>query len=108
MTDIICLQRRMADAIRALGTTFLVLTFLACGGGGGDSAETPSSFPPTMIVSVPSVAPTCPPLTGASSISTFFSSAAAATSRETIGSIVLMSIIMLPVSIPAKTPSSLR
>ena len=48
MTETIRTQRCMADAIRALGTMFLVLTFLACGGGGGDTAETPSSFPPTI------------------------------------------------------------
>ncbi len=48
MRDTLFRKHGMADTIRALLTTFLAVTFVACSGGGGGSAGTPSSFPPTI------------------------------------------------------------
>ena len=59
-----------------------------------------------MKVSVPSIAPISPPLTGASSIDAPSSFARAASRRAIAGAIVLESTITVPLAIAAKTPFS--
>jgi len=65
-----------------------------------------SGSPPTMIESVPSIAPRSPPLTGASTIATSRAARAAAISRVGAGSIELMSITSDPAAAPSTTPLS--
>src|SRR5512133_3225823 len=48
MRDILFGKHGMAGTIRALLTAFLAVTLATCSGGGGGSAGTPSSFPPTI------------------------------------------------------------
>src|SRR5919112_790897 len=72
----------------------------------GGARPKSSSLPPTMMESVPSMAPTSPPLTGASSIEAPRSSASPASSSVTTGEIVLMSTIRAPSLTPSSTPSS--
>jgi hypothetical protein len=64
------------------------------------------SSPPIMIERVPSVAPTSPPLTGASSIPTPRSRAVRASSRARAGEEVLMSTMSEPSAAPSKRPVS--
>ena len=59
-----------------------------------------------MKVSVPSIAPISPPLTGASSMDAPSSFARAARRRAIAGAIVLESTITVPFDIAPKTPSS--
>src|SRR3712207_3397485 len=67
-----------------------------------------SSLPPTMMESVPSMAPTSPPLTGASSMEAPRSLTFAASSSVTTGEMVLMSTRSEPSPIPSSTPPSPR
>ena len=67
-----------------------------------------SCLPPTMMASVPAIAPGSPPLTGASSISTPFSAQVAAIRWDTKGAMELMSIITEPLLAPSNTPSGPR
>ena len=67
-----------------------------------------ASLPPTMIESVPAIAPLSPPLTGASSISAPAPSASAASSRATRGAIELMSMASQPGRAAASAPSGPR
>ena len=57
-----------------------------------------------MKVSVPSIAPISPPLTGASSIDAPSSLARAASRRAIAGAIVLESTITVPLAMAPKTP----
>src|SRR5829696_2179637 len=72
----------------------------------GSARSKSSSLPPAIIESVPSMAPTSPPLTGASSIDAPCALACSASSAVTTGEIVLMSTIKAPSSTPSNTPSS--
>ena len=65
-----------------------------------------SASPPTIIVSVPSIAPFCPPETGASSQNNPLDSASAASSCVTLGEIVDISMIIVPGFAVAKIPFS--
>src|SRR5262249_2760577 len=64
--------------------------------------------PPTIIVSVPSIAPFSPPDTGASSQNSPFDLASSASSRVTCGEIVLMSMMIDPGFAAANMPFSPR
>jgi hypothetical protein len=71
---------------------------------GRAAAKSPAS-PPTMIESVPLIAPMSPPLTGASSILPPRSCAFCASRRATAGAMLLMSMMIVPGCIVVKTPS---
>jgi hypothetical protein len=64
-----------------------------------------SASPPTMMVSVPAIAPGSPPDTGASSASTPRADRRAAIDCAAAGAIVLMSMWMWPGAAPSATPS---
>src|SRR5215203_3073303 len=72
----------------------------------GSTRSKSSSLPPTMMERVPSMAPTSPPLTGASSIEAPRSWALSANSSVTTGEIVLISTTRAPSLTPSSTPSS--
>ncbi len=72
----------------------------------GRARSKSSSEPPTMMESAPSMAPTSPPETGASSIEAPFSRTFSESSSVTTGEIVLMSTSSAPSLIPSRTPSS--
>src|SRR5262245_26965472 len=72
----------------------------------GRAAAKSSAEPPTMMASVPSTARGTPPDTGASTKRSPRSTAAAATRRETPGSIVDMSTQSVPLRAAARTPPS--
>ena len=71
----------------------------------GFARSKPASLPPTMIESVPAIAPLSPPLTGASSISAPPAAARSASSRAVEGAIELMSIASQPGRSASKAPS---
>ena len=71
----------------------------------GRTASKTALSPPTMIDSVPSIAPFAPPDTGASSIFTDFPASASPTFCDTIGEIVDMSAKMRPGRAPSMMPS---
>ena len=72
----------------------------------GRACSKVSSSPPTMIDSVPSMAPGSPPLTGASSTRTPDFLACSATATEVSGAIVLMSMSSRSGPAEARTPFS--
>ena len=72
----------------------------------GNASFTSSAAPPTMMARVPSVARGTPPETGASTKRTPRSRAAAATRRDTAGSMVDMSTQSVPLRAAASTPPS--
>ena len=65
-----------------------------------------SSFPPTMMAIVPSMALGSPPETGASSMVTPFVASFSSSSIETAGAIELISIKINPGPAPSSTPFS--
>jgi len=74
----------------------------------GRASSRSRASPPTMMASVPSVARGTPPDTGASRKRTFFAASAAATRRDTLGSIVDMSTQSRPAATPSSTPPAPR
>ena len=70
------------------------------------AAEKPASAPPTMQVSVPSIAPCGPPETGLSSSTTPRSAMRRAKSAEAAAAMVEKSITTVPGAAPCTTPSS--
>ena len=64
--------------------------------------------PPTMMVRVPSRAPTSPPLTGASRAWTSFCARRSASMRAVSGLIVLLSMKTVPGSAPSRIPFAPR
>ena len=72
----------------------------------GRARSKASASPPTMKVRVPFWAPAVPPDTGASSMATPFSAAAAATRWAVPGSMVLQSMTKAPLGKRSNTPWS--
>ena len=71
----------------------------------GRARVTASAAPPTMIDSVPSIAPCWPPETGASRKSTPDAAERSASARAASGAMVLVSITSNPAEAPVRTPS---
>ena len=86
------------------GPTWITLAPMAESAGRARAKS--SRAPPTMMASVPSVARGTPPDTGASTKAIPRSRAAAATRRDTAGSMVDMSTQSVPARAAASTPPS--
>ena len=71
----------------------------------GNTRSKAATVPPTITDRVPSIAPCCPPDTGASSISTPFARSISAIRRVTDGEIVLLSTTTMPGRAPCTTPA---
>ncbi len=71
----------------------------------GSTRAQASASPPTMMVSVPAIAPGSPPDTGASSATMPRSARRAAMDCAAAGAMVLMSMWMWPAAAPSATPS---
>jgi hypothetical protein len=82
------------------------ITLVPMAASAGRASSTSPALPPTMMARVPSLAPVTPPETGASMNRRPRSAAAAATRRETAGSMVDMSTQSVPLRPAARTPPS--
>src|SRR5471032_1938010 len=81
-------------------------TFLPIADNTGLTCSYALALPPTMNVSVPAAAPLVPPDTGASTKVLPCCVASSANAFTLTGSMVLESMIVTPLSMPANTPSS--
>ena len=81
-------------------------TFFPIASSTGSARSKWPASPPTMMLSVPSIAPFSPPDTGASSRPTPLSANRPAISRVTSGEMVLMSMTIVPSAAPWITPFS--